>query len=150
MTLGSARLQLCFRPDGLEYLDRIPGRVFRQRLVSAGASDDVASEPHAGSPKSINLRFEVIHFNREAIPTTRLGRSTVSELRAAAHVLSAGLGQYQAQVTAGKHGEDRRGTHLFCETEMLAIEINRRVDIINDVANLYCSHSEYSLLIGVI
>jgi hypothetical protein len=88
--------------------------------------------------ESLDSAGEIVHFNCEAIPATRLWDcSTRHRLPAATGWV--GRAEREAKVAASEHRKRRRRMHHFMEAEMLAIERNRRVHIMDNVSHLYRS-----------
>src|SRR3954454_15696575 len=93
----------------------------------------------AGRAQPVDLRGQVADLELEAVPSAGLWAAPVGQdLPAAA--ASAGHAEQQAQVAAGEHGEGRRGVHDHLEAEVIAIEADRRVEVVDDVPDAHWAH----------
>src|SRR5690349_17182519 len=123
----------------LEQLDRVTRGVFDQDLLAADAGDDVVAEADAGLAQTLDGRLDVGHLEREAVPAAGLGHRPVGHRRAAARA-AAGGAQDEPQVAVGEHRERRRRAHDLLEPELAAVEGDRGVDVVDDVADADGGH----------
>src|SRR5207237_1221308 len=128
------------RSNRLEELDRIPGRVVDQDLSAADSRHDVIAEADAGSAQPFNGFGEIRDFDREPVPAPGFGQPAVGHGLAAATRTGPGRTESQAEVAAGEHGEGGRRVHVLVEAKLLAVEPDRGVDVIDDVAHLDRGH----------
>src|SRR5207248_8556515 len=87
---------------------------------------------------------EIVDFNRESVPASRLGLGPIGH-RLTATTRRIRRAEYETQVPSGEHGKGRSRMHLFMEAKMLAVERDRSVHIVDDVADLNCSHLVFLL-----
>jgi hypothetical protein len=122
-----------------EQLDGVSGGVLHDDLVTAYAVDNLAPETSAGGLQPCDLRREVRDLERDPIPAPRLGPGAIGhDLSAAA--LAARRTQQKAQLTARQHGKGGRGVHFDVEAEPLGVETDRRIHVVDDVADADCGH----------
>jgi hypothetical protein len=133
--VSRSRSELRFRQRRLEELNRIAGGVVDNDLFSADAGDDVVPEMDASRTKLSDHRLEICDLNRKTIPTAgRLFRSVRHGLTASG--VYARRAQHKTETSMRKHGERGRWVHLFMESEMPAVKVDRRVDVVHDVPYL--------------
>src|SRR3954470_14995195 len=123
----------------LEELDRVAGGIVDEDLIAADTLDDLTAKAGPGRPQTLDVAGEIGHLERDPVPPARLRPAPVGE-RLAATALATRCAEQQAQVAAPQHRERRRGMHLDIEAEEVAIEADRRVDVVHDVAHADCSH----------
>jgi hypothetical protein len=131
--------QLRLREQGLEQLDRVARRVLEQDLFAPDAGDDLVAEPGAVLTQPCDGRLDVVDLELKAIPPSGLRHGPVGHCLAAARA-AAGRAQHQSQITVGEHREGRCRVHLFGEPELSAVELDRGVDIVDDVAHAHLGH----------
>ena len=118
----------------LEELHRIPGRVVHQDLLATNACDDVVAEMRPDTAQLLYNTRQIGNFDHEAVPAARRRH------RAVRHCLSttraaAGSAEHKSKVASRQHGEGRRRMHFLVEAKVRAVESDRRVDVIDDVAD---------------
>ena len=55
----------------LEQLDRVAGRILQEDLLAAGSRDDVVAECHSGAAQTVDLGFDVVDEQMNAVPPAR-------------------------------------------------------------------------------
>ena len=80
-------------------------------------------------------RLEIGDLELEAVPAAGRGDGAVGHRRAAPRS-AAGGAEHEPQVAAREHREAGRRVHHLAEAEALAVEVDRRVDVVDDVATL--------------
>src|ERR687898_1237409 len=135
---GPGSMDRCSGADGLEELDRVAGRVLEQHLAAAPPRDDVITEAGSALAQRLNLALEVRDLDLDAIPAPGLRTTAIGHRLSRA--ARAGLIEEQPQVASRQDCKARLGPHLDIEAEQLAVEVNRGVNVIGDVANADCAH----------
>jgi hypothetical protein len=87
----------------------------------------------------LDHRREVVHLNREAVPPPGLLLLSVR------HGLAASAGwirraEDQPKVASREHGERRSWVHDLVKSKVAAVELDRGVHVLDDVANLNRGH----------
>ena len=124
---------------GLEQFDGISGRVLEQDLLAAHSNHDVIAEVGAFPTKRLDDGRKIRDLKREPVPAARLGDAAIRHSLATTRP-SPRRAQYQTEVTSGQHREAGSGMHVFMEAEVLTVELDRGVDIIDDVADADRGH----------
>ena len=119
-------------PGRLEQFDQVARRVLGQDLLTAHPVHDLVAEADAPGPQVRDRAGQVGHLDREPVPAARLGDAAVGHGLAAARP-AAGRAEHQPQVTQGEHGERRAWVHHLGEAQAVAVEGDRRVDVVDDV-----------------
>jgi hypothetical protein len=86
-----------------------------------------------------NCGFDVVDFELEAIPPTRLWQRAIRH-RLPASGTAAWSAQHEAQVAMGEHREAGCRVHVLVEPEFSTVEVDRGVDVVDDVADAYLGH----------
>src|SRR5262249_55602610 len=128
----------------LEQLDGIPGRIVNQDLLPTIARDDLAAEVMTRRLQSGHLIFEIRDLKLNAVPATRGGTLAIRHGLAGTPT-AARLIEQQVQLAAAQAGESGRGMHVHSEVECPCIELDRRVDVVDDVPNADCHFDSSSL-----
>jgi hypothetical protein len=118
----------------LKDLNQVAGRIFHQYLIPSDPLDDFVPEGCAGGFQPFNLGRQVGDLDLESIPAARFWHGPVGHRRASSS-LSARSAQHQPEIPSLQDGERRSRVHHHLETQELAIETNRLVDILNDVSH---------------
>ena len=111
----------------------MPEGIFDEYLLTAVALNDRAAEAHSASLERFNGGCEVVNLYLDAVPAAGCRRLAVSHCLARS--AGAWLIQEQAQVAAGEACEAGRWVHVDLEAEVLRVERQRRVHVIDDVAD---------------
>src|SRR5262245_58345312 len=90
----------------------------------------------------VGRQVEILDVDHEAVPSSRLGSGPVGHRLTAATLTARGT-EGQAQVASSQHGEGGCRMHLLGEAEVSGIERDRLIDVIDDVADAYGSHSPF-------
>src|ERR1019366_10816305 len=61
--------------------------------------------------------------------------------RLAAPGAAAGSAEHEAQVAPGEHREARCGVHVLVEAELVAVEVDRSINVVDDVSNADRGHA---------
>ena len=123
----------------LEQLDRVAARVLDQDLLAADALDDVVAKARPVLAQVGDDRLEVGDLELKAVPPAGRRQRAVGH-RLAAAGSAAGRGQDQPQVAVREHRERGRRMHDLVEAELAAVEVDRGVDVVDDVADADCGH----------
>src|SRR6478672_6827712 len=135
----SGRSEPGFRAGRLEQLDWIAGRVLDEDLHATHAGDDLVAKSGAVLAQSCHRGLEVLDLELEAIPSSGLRYGPVRH-RLAASGLPARRAQDQPQISVREHREAGRRVHVLVEAELAAVEVDRGVDVVDDVADADLGH----------
>lgn len=113
-----------------EQFDHVAGRILHQDLASALPLDPVTPERDPSVTEFVDERVQVIGLDTETIPTARR-RVAASCARAA----GSRLVEEQHQVVTAQTGEPRGWVHLDLEAQPVPVKLDRRIDVVDDVAN---------------
>src|SRR5205807_7931908 len=108
-------------------------------LLAANAGHDLVAKVGSRLAQRLDGGGEIVDFNREAVPASRLGSGPIGHRLAAAHRIR--RAEHKTQVASREHSKGRSRMHLFMEAKMLAVERDRSVDIVDDVTDLNGGHS---------
>jgi hypothetical protein len=143
LSAGGPRLLV---PGGwrLEQLDGVAGGVIQQDLLATKPGHDVVAELRPRVAQGLDLAVKVVDLELDAVPAARLGPATIR------HGLGGPAGSarsvhQQPKVAAREHGEAGGGMQLEGEAEPLGVEHDRRIDIVDDVADADSGHRSASL-----
>src|SRR6185437_11676857 len=125
-------------------LDRIPGRVFDEDLLPTDAGHDLVAEARAGVAQPRDQRLDVLDLELEAVPATGLGHAPVRHRRAAPWSASR-RAQHEAEIAAREHREGGRRVHVLVEAELTAVEGDRGIYVVDDVADADFRHDSRSV-----
>jgi hypothetical protein len=123
------------RPLRLEEFDWVAGWILDQDLAAARAFDGLTSEPRPLGSEIFNSRVEIGNHDLEPIPASRLRHAT-----GLARAACAGLVEKQSQVILRQTGEARGGRKLHVKTEAIAVEVDRLVDVCDEVPQSRLRH----------
>src|SRR3954466_1612020 len=118
----------------LEHLYEIAGGVFDQDLPAARPGDDVAAEPDAGLLECLHLSLKIAASYDDPIPATGFRPAPVRQWLGS----TAGAfrrTQHKLQVVSPKERKVRTRLCGNAKPQVLRIEGNRRVDVVDDVAD---------------
>jgi hypothetical protein len=82
---------------------------------------------------------EIRHLKLEPVPASGLGQPAVGHGLATTRA-AAGCAEHEPQIAARQHGKGRSGMHLFAEAQLLAVEGDRGIDVVDDVADAHGGH----------
>src|ERR1019366_5146198 len=142
--------ELCLGEDRLEGLDGVAGGILDDDLPAAGPGDDVVAEPGAVAAQFLDSGSKVGDLDTEAIPAAGLLHPAVGHRRAAPGwpVWADRPDEHQAEVTMSEHREQVVRAHLQLEVEAGGVEVDRGVDVVDDVTDADGSHRRSSLFSG--
>src|SRR5581483_9108638 len=128
-----------FGDDRFEQLDGVARRVLDEELLAADAGHDVFAEVGPAGPEPLDEAFEVDDLEAESVPAAGRRECPVRHGPAPAGP-AAGGAEHEPEIAAGEHGEGRRGVHDLLEVEETAVEVDRLVDVVDDVADAHAGH----------
>jgi 3-carboxy-cis,cis-muconate cycloisomerase len=116
--------------SGLEQLDQVAGRVGEQDLPAAGARDELAAERQPGGTQPVDLGLQVVHDQVDPVAA-----GTGGLRRRGPGARAGGPGQQEAQPAAPHVGERGGEAGVDLETEVSGVEVDGRLDVVDDVAD---------------
>jgi|tagenome__1003787_1003787.scaffolds.fasta_scaffold20941286_3 hypothetical protein len=134
------RLTRVLGSRGLEQLDRVPGWVLDDDLLPSHAGDDLVAEANPRRAQRLHGPLEVRELEGGPLSAARTGWRAIRH-RLPAATTSTRCAQCQTEVAAEQQGERGCRVHLFVEPEVPAVEVDGRVDIIDDVTDCHRGHN---------
>ena len=116
---------------GFEQLDEIPGGVGHQDLASTRSRGQLTSERHASRPKPGDLGVEICNDQMDSISSGHGG-----DFRCRTGTGTPRSRQQQPQPALGDVGERPRGITQQCEPEMGCVEVDGRLNVIDNVSDI--------------
>ena len=108
-------------------------------MLASYAGDDLVSERRTVLSESLHYGREIRDFELKPVPPSRLRQRAIRH-RLAAPRSAAGRCHYETKIAPREHREGRRRMHDFLKAEFSAVEVDRRVDVIDYVADANGSH----------
>src|SRR5487761_1535326 len=136
------RLEMSLWQNWLEQFDGVPRRVVDNNLVAAKALYYIVSKMGSRLAQRRYGGVEDFDFDRESVPPSRLLIGPI-EHRLAAACLWVRLAKHQTEVASFEHSKRGGWVHNLAEAEMLAVEPDRSINIVDNVAHLNCGHSMF-------
>src|SRR5215472_700900 len=127
---GSGRCGPARPVGGFEQLDEVTGGVSQQNLASGGADDHIAAERQPGAAQPVDHGIEVVDYQMDAVIA-----AAGDVVRGGAGTRAGGSGEQQPQGTRRDFGEGGCGAAAQGEPEMGGVEVNGRLDVVNEVAD---------------
>src|SRR6185437_13650438 len=123
----------------LDQLYAVARRVVDQHLLSANAGHDIVPKMDSLLAQRLSDPFQIRYLQRYPIPATRLWLRSIRH-RLATTALTTRRTQQQTQIAPVEHRECRRRVHRQAEPQIICVELDRRIDVVHDVAHTDCCH----------
>ncbi len=118
----------------LEQLDEVARWILEQDLLPANTLSNFVPKAAASRREPGDVGVQVLNNEVDTVPAARcllLARGHAGATSGA----GLGLSQVEVHVPERDFCERRSGMHLQSEAKMMGVEVNRGVDIVNDIAN---------------
>src|SRR4051794_40784102 len=134
MMIGSVARRAADRSAAgrLEELDRVARGILEQDLPTPRAADDVVAERQARALEPRDVGGDVLDDEVDAVPSAGPGRAAVRH-RSAGRAL--GPAEQEPEVAAYDVRERRCGAAADREREVGGVEVDRRLDVVDHVAD---------------